>query len=327
MQLNLKWVLVAETLLIIILLTAFILGYISIKSEKPALQETGLLSPRIYSGLLQPKSFLIVNYLPLRNSLESYIESNHLNVSVYVVNLRDGASTGINERATYPPASLSKLPMAILIADKVEDGTLKWDTLIPITSSDKNNQSGSLFKTDVQNLPLRVIFDTMLEESDNTAFNILNHYIDSSDYNYLVGDYFGYFRGPVQEKDNANAQIISPKSMYNIFSSLYLSTVLESQDSEHILDLLTNTAFDIKKVASLPDDVIVAQKFAAKYDSGNQFFHDCGIIYIQEMRVFYCVMTQGLSIEQGIKVTGFIVNTIYHYSRDTRTYLDELKKS
>ena len=89
---------------------------------------------------------------------------------------------------------------------------------------------------------------------------------------------------------------------------------------------MTETVFDIKKIANLPDDVKVVHKFGENYYGTERFFHNCGIMYISETRIFYCIMTKDLNEEEAVETTGFIVNNIYNYVRETREKLDVYKE-
>ncbi len=283
-------------------------------------EKQGLLSPRVYAGLLKPQSYLILNYDPLKEVLQSYINENNLNLSIYVVNLRDGASMNIKASTSFPPASMHKVPIAILVAQDIEERKLNWTTMIPINDADRSSSWGELYKTTAKELPVRVLFEKMLRESDNTAFMALGEQIKTEDYDHLISDYLGYFSSKVE--GNKENPLISPRSMYSIFSSLYLSTILQPNDSEYILSLLTNTSFDIHSFAHLPADVIVAQKFGENYEHGLQTFNDCGIMYVREMKVFYCLMSNGIPQEKAASTAGYIVSQIYQFTVQARDYFD-----
>ncbi len=330
MERNTKWI-IGGLVLVIIVLSALLLHSMSQNTSTPSPnQPLRLLSGRVYAGLLTPKSFLILNYAPLRNELESYITAEHLNVSVYLVNLRDGASIGINERKGYSPASLNKVPVAILIMKKIEDGDLTLDTPVPIPNELRTDTFGTLYKINAKELPVHVLLEHMLKESDNTAFLILSKLADQKDAQ-LILSYFDYYSDdsvdntkPGQETENG---LVTPKSMYNVFSSLFLSTILTPEHSEYILRILTNTTFDIKKIAQLPDNVTVSQKFGEKYVNGEKNFHSCGIIYAHQMRLFYCIMTKDMKEEDAIKTIGGMTHAIYEYAIETRSILDELSQN
>ena len=191
MKIKLKWMVIFETILITVLLALLINSYSNsskAKIEKQQVRE-GLLSPRIYSGLLEPKSFLIVNFAPLKEKINNYIIKNNLNASVYVENFRNGAFTGINEKTGFFPTSLIKLPVAILITKKIENGELRFDTMLEIKESDRTSSFGELYKTEEKQLAVGVLLEKMLRESDNTAFRVLVRSLDVEDFQ-LVLDYY-----------------------------------------------------------------------------------------------------------------------------------------
>lgn len=323
---KLKWVVIAETVVIIILLIFVANSYIAkIKVESQI--EKGFLSPRIYSGLIEPKSFLIVNFAPLKENVRNYILKNNLNVSVYVENLRNGAFMGVGEKTGFFPTSLNKLPIAILILKKIENGELSLGTKLEITDFDRTDTSGELYKTKEKEVTVQLAIEKLLKESDNTALRILLRQVDVEDLQLLL-DYYGLdINVDLQKKQRENKQdLITPKAMSNIYLSLYFSTVLEPKNSEYLLSLLTESAFEISKIANLPENVRVTHKFGENYYENNKFFHDCGILYIDESRIFYCIMTKDLSVEEATETIGVIISQTYHFIKDTKARLEAYKK-
>ncbi|MBI5073316.1 serine hydrolase [Candidatus Woesearchaeota archaeon] len=278
--------------------------------------DTKLLSSRIYSGILEPQSYLILNYEPLQEELKQNIEKNNLTISVYVENLRSGAHMSINGNQTYLSASMMKIPLAILVMKKIERGEMTLDTPLAILDNDKTDTWGTLYNTTAQYLTVRQLLDRMLEDSDNTALNILYRNIDQDDFENLVYKYYGF-----------QSNSVTTISFYNLFSSLYLSTVLEPQDSEYILQMLTKTTFNLPQIADLPEDVVIAHKFGSRYKDDEKYFHDCGIIYDKELRIFYCIMTKDLEQDTAIQVSAYLLNRIYIYSVQTRIDLDNYKQA
>ena len=327
MKLKLKYVAIAELVIIVLLVWMLTPKYSSLPTVKDYSQ--GLLSPRVYAGIIEPKSLLVLNYAPLRRSLDEYIKKNNLSISLYLENLRSGASMGIKERKGYPPASLNKVAVAILVMKKIERKELKLDSLLDILDSQRDESFGDLYNTADKKLSVDVLMVQMLEKSDNTAFNVLNAQVDPKDLG-LLQDYNDYYSEESVNKTKPNEDystgLVTPKSMYNVFASLYLSTMLEPNDSEYILQHLTHTVFDVNRIAQLPPTVKVAQKFGDVYHGQEKYLHSCGILYDGDRRFFYCVMTEGLAKEEAQKQIGFIVHEMYNYSLQTRKYLDESKE-
>jgi len=289
----------------------------------------GLLSPRIYAGILEPRSFLITNFEPLKNGIKSFLDEHNISASIYIENLRNGANIGVHQLQGYFPASLNKLPVAVLVMQKIEDGILSFNTTLPIKDFERSNTSGNLYLTSEKELTVKILLEKMLKESDNTAFNVLIDNIDKNDlaqlldyYNIKINVDYPYERLRFENHTN----LVTPLSLYNIFADLYLSTTLYAPDSEYILSLLSDTEFDVKSIANLPDNVTVSQKYGEFYADDTKLFHDCGIMYIQDTRIFYCIMTKDLDTEDAKDAIGYIINYIYHYIIDQKFKLSAYKK-
>ena len=271
-----------------------------------------LLSPRIYNEILKPNSFLILNFNPLRDDIENYIDKNNLDVSVYIENLRTGASFGINSSNSYPAVSLNKLPIAVIVLKKVERGEYTLDTKIKIRDYDRNSDFGNLYFNPVKELSVRELLHHMLAESDNTAAGALQTDMTQEDLIDLT-DYVNYYSNNISaEHIPITSTYLTPKTISNMFASLYLSTMLEPENSELILRELTNTSFDIKKYANLPSDVVVSQKFGEEYIK-DKVYHSCGIIYVSDSRFFYCIMTKDIDSKKAPEVIGTILNKLYNF--------------
>ena len=322
MIIKLKWMVIFEAVVIIILLGALIYFYSNNTTIKKQIPKDGLLSPRVYTGLLDPKSFLIVNCAPLKEKIENYITKNNLSVSVYVENFRNGAFMGINEKAGFFPASLNKLPVAILIMKKIENGELSFDAMLEIKDSDRTDSSGELYKTKEKEMSLRVVLEKMLKDSDNTALRILLRQVDLEDLQFIL-EYYGLDINVDLQKNHREKKpdLISPKAVSTLYSSLYFSTVLEPQNSEYLLSVMKDSEFDIRQIAGIPGKIVVSHKFGENYYETNKFFHDCGIMYINESRIFYCIMTKDVDEEKAVEAIGVIVNEIYRYTEDTKSRL------
>ena len=316
---KLKTIVILQAAIIIILLIYPLYLY---RPQEKITNNKGLLSPRVYAGVLDQKSYLITNFQPLKNELMEDMGNN--NLSIHVENLRDGASFDINDEKKFPPLSLNKVPLAILVMQKVESGKLNLNTLIPIKDELKDAYFGDLYNNPSKELPLRFLMEKMLSESDNTAFFVLLEYLDKRDLKLLLEYYpidFKYYYNP---EIGHQTTYLTTKEVSNVFRSLYLSTLLNAKNSEYLLGLLENETYDIKNKSKLPDDVRVVHKFGLNYVNQNKYLHDCGIMYIPlSSRILYCIMTDGLEKEDAHQKIGTAINKIYGYIVETR---DELSK-
>ncbi|HLC50268.1 MAG TPA: serine hydrolase [Candidatus Nanoarchaeia archaeon] len=320
MIISIKRVAVIEAVLIILLLGFIMHSFIQDKNADEQ-KQNGLLSQKVYIGILEPKNMMIVNFKPLKTNIQNYIKENKISASVYVENLRNGAFMGIGEKTGFFPASLNKLPVAILVMKKIEEGDFTLDTKLEIKDEDRTDSSGTLYKTAEKEISIRILLEKLLKDSDNTALRAFLRNLDLEDLQFIL-DYYGI---DISVENQKNENLITPKAISNMFLSLYFSTILEPDNSEYLLSLMTDTVFDIKTVAGLPDDIKVSHKFGENYYEENKFFHDCGIMYIQESRIFYCIMTKGLDEGQSVESIGAITNEIYRYVIETKANIDDYK--
>jgi beta-lactamase class A len=334
---RLKGVVILETVIILVL-SSFLIWTHFINPTGSATQQVAycdkymyedkscLLSPKIYTGILPAESYLIFNFKSLQQDVQNYLVNNNLNssVSVYILNMRNDVSFGINANEGFEPASLNKLPIAIIILKKVEKGELTLDTYLPINDIDRDDKSGNLYNTPLDKMKIKDLLYYMLSESDNTAFRVLEEQITFDDLQGL-SSYLNYYTKDIDYTITNHVYEITPKSTANLFLSLYLSTDLKPENSELILSSLTNTAsdeFNVKKVSNLPINVTVADKYGSYYSNDKSFFHDCGIMYIEDSRMFYCVMTKNLDEEIASNTIGAIVNKVYNYVIEKRKVND-----
>ncbi|MFA5993301.1 MAG: serine hydrolase [Candidatus Pacearchaeota archaeon] len=304
---------------LIIIISLLVLLYFSYTNNFKKTEEFSLLSTRISSGVLPAKSMLIFNFESLKKDIQNYITANNLNTSVYILNLRDGVSVGINEDTSYKAFSLNKLPVAIAILKKVEDGNLLLNSQLTILPEDRDPTSGNLYLINATNISVKESLRYMLSESDNTALDVLMHQISLKDLQYLSA-YLDYYNKDINytKKLADNVFEISPRSTGNIFLSLYLSTILKPENSQLILGDLANNSFDIHNFSGISKDVIISHKYGEYFVNKRKFFHDCGIMYIDDSRIFYCVMTQDINKEQSHIVVGTIANKTYNFVIDSK---------
>lgn len=272
-----------------------------------------LLSARVYANILSSNNNLILNLKPLQNDIRNYISENKIKASVYIQNLRDGASFGINSNLSYPAASLNKLPVAILIMKKIEARQLSLDTQLSITNDKRDSQSGTLYLRNISELSVKELLRYMLSESDNTALFVLQNQLTMGDLDKL-SDYVDFYSNEIMsDSGQINSTQTNPKAVSNIFTSLYLSTYLEAKDAELVLTYLSNSTFEIKKYANIPEDIIISQKDGFRFSPSENYLHDCGIIYIDKSRFSYCIMTKNMDEKKAQEAIGMIVNKLYNF--------------
>jgi len=233
---------------------------------------------------------ILINFVPLRKALRDMLLSQDDKVSLYFEYLPSGTSIGINEKNEVRLSSLSKIPTAMAIYAKIKAGTLSKDQEIIIEEKFIDPEFGSLWKKGPgAKVTLADIITTSITESDNTAQNILLSLLTPDEINSV----YEYLDIPFREVDNY--PIISAKNYSSVLRSLYLSSFLQYQDSNEILDLMTQSIYRDKIPSKIPPSVKIAHKIGVyeKVDPDNSTFSDCGIVYVPKRPYILCIMTKG----------------------------------
>lgn len=271
-------------------------------------EELPYLSKRIF---VENQNDILINFIPLRRAVREYVEKIGDNVGVYFEYLPSGTSIGANEKEEFQLVSLSKIPLVMSIYKKIERGKLSEDKILVIKKDHLNKEFGNLWKKgEGTNLSVKELIKLTLIESDNTAYNALASELTERE----LGEVYEGL--DIELNLQGEILLVSPKSYSSIFRSLYLSSFLSEENSNLILDILTQTPFSDKIDAGVPDNVKVAHKigvFEIKERPENAYI-DCGIVYVPDRPYILCIFVND-SNEQAQKHMSEISEMIYDYIR------------
>lgn len=266
-----------------------------------------LLSKRIFA---QSQNDLILNFVPLRKAIRQYVADQNNSVGVYFEYLPSGISIGANDKTEVKLASLSKVPLAMSIYKKVEQGKIKLTDKIALEEEDLDKKFGTLWKKGAgYQLTVKELVDYSLLESDNTAYHALLRQLTSSD----VVEVYENLEIEVLNKDTS--PLVSPKSYSSIFKSLFLASYLAEDDSQEILSILTRTMFTDKIPAGIDDkSVKVSHKIGvfSRFDSDETYFTDCGIVYAPNRPYILCIFSNKQD-EVAREQMKYVSKMVYSY--------------
>lgn len=229
------------------------------------------------------------------------VDDSSLRVSVYARDLDHGAWIGINDRALYLPASLTKVPVLMRVLELAEDepGLLDKEVVFPgseaMVGDDTMRGAPDSLRMQTGGIyTVRDLLRRMIIYSDNYAFELLlgrgagegmsRMMFDLSAEQYLEDDKVYY----------------DARTVATLLRSLYHSSLLSRRHSEYALRLLTESIFREGIRRHLPPDAVVASKFGfyapAADGEGHHELHECGIVYRSRSPYVVCVMT---STDQG----------------------------
>lgn len=262
------------------------------------------------------------SYVALKNDLEDLIQQKKddhavTDVSVYFRDLQNGPTFGIDEHATFVPASLLKLPLLIayynlrdnsrpsLFSEPVVVKNLSNDLKQMIPPKESAVYGDSYTVGDLLNL--------MIKDSDNNSYYALSNYLDEispkTDLQQQTLVDLGIIE-PSTLLDNT----VSVKAYGSIFTQLYNASYFSNEKtSDEVLNLLTETDWKDGINQGVPPGVTVAHKFGEREDLDNGVIqlHDCGIIYYPGNPYLLCVMTRGYDIQTLSGMIGTISKMTY----------------
>ena len=283
-----------RNIIIVVLLAALsLLSYLALSQNESesknsqSLQSSQypLLAKRLFT---EEGSQLIINFSDLRKSLKEYYQVNNLTGSLYFEYLPTGTSIRVDGDNQEVAASLMKLPIAMVLYKASELNKIDLDKEISLKPEWLDKSYGNLYlKGPGYKLTLREAAKIMLTESDNTALAAITASIE----------------GQVSEKENPFAFLdadysqnsdmtvsIGARAYSSFLKCLYYSCYLEKQNSEEVLQYLTDSKFDTRLVSGINESTTVAHKIGT---FSNTTQSDCGIVYLDKKNYVICVMVDG----------------------------------
>lgn len=193
-------------------------------------------------------------------------------IGIYVKNLRTGKTVNLNADSIFPTASIIKIPLAVAIADKIEQGELSYhqelvynDSLlypgVDILGSYKNGEKVELSK----------VLMLMLSTSDNTASLWLqrlagtgvgvNALMDSLRFPALKVN----SRTPGREaaREQFGWGQMTPRSMATLLEEIYRRKVISPAASDRLLRALNRNYWDAEGLSQIPPYAAIYSKNGA----------------------------------------------------------------
>lgn len=215
---------------------------------------------------------------------------------IYYYDLNTGCEYFLNEDKEFQAASTMKVPIAMMIADKLEKKELKEDTLIEYTLTDDSDGAGVLQGNISEGDKLEVIdlMKYMIEESDNVATSMLKR---------NVGNICDYITDLTSIKVDNEKNFITPKQSYMVLKILYNKSDENIYYKKIIEFMKATTTHD--RLDKYINHNIVAHKIG-DYEN---YVNDVGIIYTQEPYIL-TIYTEDV-MEKGRENIAQISKMIY----------------
>lgn len=258
-------------------------------------------------------------YASLQNEVEKYIEGQKANgsiteVAVYYRDLVNGPVFGINEFNDFAPASLLKLPFALTYLKESEElgSEMLSESLLylPTTPEFEQNIIPEETLKPGESYTIEDLLRRMLSYSDNNSSNLLAAQLESTGRKDIIGETM--LELGILAPDDPFDKVVSVRRYGSMFRGLYNVSLLSTENSNKVLQWLSESKFKDGLVVGVPASVKVAHKFGERLleDSTRQL-HDCGIVYYPENPYLICIMTHGNVYENLEKTIQEISKMVY----------------
>lgn len=254
----------------------------------------------------------------LQEEVEKNIEKHKASgdvteVALYYRDLRNGPWVGVNFNTPYTPGSLLKVPLAMSIYKNAESDPALLAKQLEYTGQEVNDEQ--FFKPTPfppGKHSVEELVRQMLLNSDNNAANLLANEVGVDDFE-ATYDHLGISKPP----SDGDGYTTSTREYASFFRILYNATYLDSEYSEELLKLLSESTFKDGLAAGLPASVVVAHKFGerAVENSSLKQLHDCGIVYVPNHPYLLCIMTRGYELPAMAKTIADLSWLTYNYAK------------
>lgn len=280
--------------------------------EKKVSQEFPLLDPM---RAILPQDDFVVVFRPLRLELEKLAQDwaeKGVVVSVQIEYLNTGTHLSINQNYRMLPASLTKVPVAMMVMHQVEKGTLNLEQEIELTEADRDSKWGELYKAPAGiKLKLGEVMRKSLVESDNTAHKMLYRLVGVEDAQALSQEL------NLEDLFDESGKITA-REYARLLRSLYTSSYLKASNSQMILSQMTQDQVVKFLIRGLGEGTKYAHKFGES--AAIRSYLDAGIVYVPNRPFIIVVMVQdiegrvGLTREvAGEQIFEVIAKSTYNY--------------
>lgn len=256
----------------------------------------------------------------IQKAIESYIHSEKQkgtisDVSVYFRDLNNGPWFQVDGEGLYLPASIYKIPLAIMVYHKAERDPSILDREIMITSTSSSKKIPFINPPEIlengKTYTVAKLVWHLLAYSDNEAIPPLRDFVNANTLQEFYTDL------GIGQEGQSN---LSAREIARFFRILYNASYLNRDHSEQLLAIMEKSSFVDGLKGGVPGSVPVSHKFGESGTLGlgvQQEFHDCGIIYAK-IPYILCVMTRGPNISNLPSVISHISSIAYKFVSEER---------
>lgn len=253
-----------------------------------------------------------LNFESLETQINSILGDKASSYTIYLENLLNGQHLDINKGKIVEPASIAKLPVAILTLKDVDAGKISLADTYPITNQNKFGTAGNL-----GNLPsgTEVKISTYLEEliyhSDNNAWFVLIEF--------LGGNLESVVPRTINEL-GVNPLFLYPpqgtsEGVGKILKDLYFRNILSEKSTDYLISLFENSDPWTRNAigSGLPSEAKFINKIGTLDDSGKVSYQDGAIVWGERSDYVLVIMNEDIDWVTGQQNIKMISELVYNF--------------
>jgi len=215
--------------------------------------------------------------------------------------LNQNFSWGVNDQIQFQAASLIKLPVVAAFYHQVAQGEIDLKEVYFLRAEDKVKGAGSLqYQSVGTKWTLEQLAQLALSQSDNTAFKILRQRLSDQLIEQLITAWG-------LEQTDLEDNLTSAKDIAYFFRQLYKHQLLDPPWNERVLTDLTETIFEDRLPAGVPEGIRVAHKVGTE----TGVVSDAGIVFTPGRPFILVILSQATKNQIAERLFPQLVNELY----------------
>ena len=215
-------------------------------------------------------------------------------VGIAVKDLQTGLMTSVNADANMPAASTIKIPVMVEVFRQMQLGRFDLNRVMTLLGRDRDDGYGDLMDArSGSRYPVASLLRAMIDNSDNTATNMLIRLVGRTNVNHTMTD-LGLrdtrLGDDIRSEGNIRSLRSSPADMVKLLESMAHDRLVDPWSSRAMIAILAGQRHNGLIPAPLPSGMQIAHKTGTLHDTHN----DVGIVYLHGEPYVIAVMTTQL---------------------------------
>ncbi len=249
---------------------------------------------------------------PLEAQIIAILGDKYDQYSIHFKDLLSEQTLDINKGKIVEPASIAKLPVAVLVMRDIDAGKYTLDTTYPMKNSEKFSFIGNLGSLpDGTPVTIRSYLENLLEHSDNNAWYALVHFLGNS---------YEVVNPRIINELGVNPLFLDPpegtaKAVGKILEDLYDAKTTTKESAEYLIGLMEKADDWARQGVGLglPVGTTFANKIGTLKTDDKVSYQGGAIVWSQKTDYVLVVMDENIEWDEGANTIKNISEAIYNY--------------